>query len=246
MPIPLRFPAALRRARPLVYAVVDLVRVRMSCHGVRLTSTGRRLPDNVPGLREFMRPPRDLARPAPVAESGAPRKVYMETYGCQMNTSDSEIVLSVLAQANYEHTDSVLAADVILMNTCAVRDSAEQRVWGRLSAFKQIEAKRATEGLRTTIGVLGCMAERLKDSLLEKGDVDVVVGPDAYRDLPRLIDLVAGGGAPHAINTQLSLEETYGDITPVRTAATRGGSAFVSIMRGCVRGDGGLSVNSAS
>ena len=201
------------------------------------TGSGRRLPEGIPDLRSFIQKggPINTADPVkgPLASPKNGKRVYIETYGCAMNSSDTEIILSVLGSADYEQTDSALKADVILMNTCAIRDSAEQRVWGRLAAFKQVEAKRNVEGRSTVIGVLGCMAERLKDSLLENGDVDIVVGPDAYRDLPRLLDVVLDGDAPYAINTQLSFNETYGDIRPVRSTAQRGGSAFVSIMRGC-------------
>ena len=163
--------------------------------------------------------------------------MYLETFGCAMNVSDSEIVLSVLAAAGYERrTDSLEDADVILTNTCAIREAAEAKVWSRLGALMALKKARIREGdprPLPVVGVLGCMAERLKGQLLESGRlVDIVCGPDAYRDLPRMIDAVRSRSAAHAINTQLSIDETYGDIVPVRSAANRV-SAYVSIMRGC-------------
>ena len=153
-------------------------------------------------------------------------KVFIETYGCQMNVNDSEVALSILQRAGYERCDSLDAADLILINTCSVRDNAEQRVLGRLDVFRQ--QKRRRPGVR--VGVLGCMAERLKEKLLENPAVDIVAGPDAYRDLPRLVDAVSVSGKQ--INTILSHEETYGDIAPVRMDE-EGVTAFISIMRGC-------------
>lgn len=210
-----------------------------------------------------------------------PRRAYVETYGCQMNVSDSEIVASVLVSANYEVTDDVEAADVILVNTCAIRDGAEAKIWHRLRQLKAVKAARESLARRAAkkarklarravsgtaeatsadaeaeitaaqdaaalpppvVGILGCMGERLKEKLLETdGLADLVAGPDAYRDLPRLIDAARGNvdadpetGGAHgaAINVQLSLEETYADIAPVRRGGA-GSPAFVSIMRGC-------------
>ncbi len=155
------------------------------------------------------------------------RKLYLESYGCQMNFSDSEIVASILDEAGYATTRNEEEADLILLNTCAIRDNAEQRVHKRLTQFKK--AKRTRPKL--VVGVLGCMAERLRESLLEQQKlVDLVVGPDAYRDLPNLVEQVHGG--QKAVNVLLSREETYAEISPVRLDAN-GITAFISIMRGC-------------
>ncbi|MBQ7222710.1 MAG: tRNA (N6-isopentenyl adenosine(37)-C2)-methylthiotransferase MiaB [Bacteroidales bacterium] len=153
-------------------------------------------------------------------------KVFIETYGCQMNVSDSEVVLAILSKENYELCESIEEADLVLINTCAIRDNAEQRILGRLDVFR-LEKKKRPDLL---VGVLGCMAERLKETLLENPVVNIVAGPDAYRDLPRLIASVKAD--PKQINTALSHEETYGDISPVRMDKN-GVSAFISIMRGC-------------
>jgi len=155
------------------------------------------------------------------------RKLYIESYGCAMNFSDSEIVASILSDDGFITTPDYNQADVIFINTCSIRENAETRVRNRLKQFKAI--KRTNKGL--IIGVLGCMAERLKSKFLEEEQlVDVVVGPDAYRDLPNLIQQVNGG--QKAINVLLSREETYADVSPVRINSN-GISAFVSIMRGC-------------
>lgn len=155
------------------------------------------------------------------------RNLYMESYGCQMNIADSEVVVSILQPHGFAVTDSYEQADLIFINTCAIRDKAEQTIRKRLSQFNQI--KRHKPDL--IIGVLGCMAERLKQKLLEEEKlVDIVAGPDAYRDLPRLVAIVDGGH--RAINTFLSREETYADISPVRLNSN-GVTAFISIMRGC-------------
>lgn len=157
----------------------------------------------------------------------AKRKLYLESYGCQMNFSDSEIVASILQQSGFETTKEIQEADVVFLNTCAIRDNAEQRVRNRLQELKAI--KRRRPGM--VVGVLGCMAERLKSKLLEEERlVDIVAGPDAYRDLPQLIKTVEGG--QKAVNVLLSREETYADVAPVRLD-TNGISAFISIMRGC-------------
>ena len=153
-------------------------------------------------------------------------KVYIETYGCQMNVNDTEVVFSILAGEGYERTEDISQADLIMANTCSVRDNAEQRIWGRIDQF--MIQKRARTGV--LIGILGCMAERLKDQLLDTGKVDIVAGPDAYRTLPQLV-AAAREGHPQ-INVILSREETYGDISPVRIDKN-GVSAFISIMRGC-------------
>lgn len=155
------------------------------------------------------------------------RKMYIESYGCQMNFSDSEIVASIMSKQGFTSTTNISEADVVFLNTCAIRDNAEQRVWKRLSELKA--NKKTNPGMM--VGVLGCMAERLKSKLLEEEQlVDMVVGPDAYRDLPNLINRVDEGHK--AVNVLLSREETYADINPVRLGSN-GVSAFISIMRGC-------------
>jgi len=153
-------------------------------------------------------------------------KVFIETYGCQMNVNDSEVVLSVLQDAGFTRCLSIGEADLILVNTCSVRDNAEQRVIGRLDVFRQEKKRRSG----VVVGVLGCMAQRLKEKLLEHPAVDIVAGPDAYRDLPKLVAAVTAHGKQ--IDTMLSHEETYADISPVRMDSA-GVSAFISIMRGC-------------
>ncbi len=161
----------------------------------------------------------------PVVSNG--RKFYLESYGCQMNFSDSEIVASVLNEAGYSITTDHHTADVILLNTCAIRENAELRVRQRLNDFKA--RKKSNPSL--IVGMLGCMAERLKSKLLEEEKlVDLVAGPDAYRDLPSLITTVDSG--QKAVNVLLSREETYSDISPVRLGSN-GVTAFISIMRGC-------------
>ena len=155
------------------------------------------------------------------------KKLYIETYGCQMNISDSEIVGSIMADANYEATENIKEADVIFVNTCSIRDNAEQRVRARLREFKSLKKKKP----ELIIGLLGCMAERLKDKLLiEEPHVTVIAGPDAYRDLPKLMVDVEEG--QKAVNILLSSSETYEDIEPIRLDHN-GVSAFISIMRGC-------------
>ncbi len=155
------------------------------------------------------------------------KKVYIETYGCQMNVADSEVVMSILTDAGYVSSDNINDAGLILINTCSIRDNAEQRIWGRLKAISHL--KKRKNDLK--IGIIGCMAERLKEKLIETDQlVDIVVGPDAYRELPML---VAEAEAGHkAVNVLLSREETYADISPVRMDKN-GVSSFVSIMRGC-------------
>ncbi len=156
-----------------------------------------------------------------------PKTFYIETYGCQMNVADSEVVASLLADAGYQPAGTIGEADLILVNTCSIRENAEQRVWGRLDLFRAQKKKRP----QVIVGVLGCMAERLKEKLLESDKmVDMVVGPDAYRDLPMLVESAVSGHA--AVNVLLSREETYADISPVRLESN-GVSAFISIMRGC-------------
>jgi len=163
----------------------------------------------------------------PVAGKNNGRKLYIESYGCAMNFSDSEIVASILLEQGFETTSDYNVADVIFINTCSIRENAEQRVRNRLREFTIAKVK--NPGL--VVGVLGCMAERLKSKFLEEEKlVDVVVGPDAYRDLPNLIEQVDSG--QKAVNVLLSREETYADISPVRLNSN-GINAFVSIMRGC-------------
>lgn len=155
------------------------------------------------------------------------RKLFIESYGCQMNFSDSEIVTSILTKEGFDTTSDSAEADLILINTCSIRERAEQTVRNRLNHFKGLKKKRP----ELIVGVLGCMAERLKSKLLEEEKiVDLVVGPDAYRDLPNLVSQVDDG--QKAVNTFLSREETYADISPVRLNSN-GVTAFISIMRGC-------------
>lgn len=155
------------------------------------------------------------------------RKLYIESYGCAMNFSDSEIIASIMGEHGFSATNDEFDADVIFLNTCAIRDNAEQRIRERLKHLRNNKKKNRD----LIIGVLGCMAERLKDKLLEEEKlVDVVAGPDSYRELPKLVAEVDDGG--RAINVLLSREETYGDLNPVRLNSN-GITAFISIMRGC-------------
>jgi tRNA-2-methylthio-N6-dimethylallyladenosine synthase len=164
---------------------------------------------------------------ATLPENRKQKKMLLESYGCQMNFSDSEIVASILTQQGYVTTRDAEEADLVLLNTCAIRDNAEQRVRGRLQFFQTLKKKNPD----LQVGVLGCMAERLREQLLEQEKlVDLVVGPDAYRDLPNLLDKIDGG--QKAVNVLLSREETYAEITPVRLNSN-GVTAFISIMRGC-------------
>lgn len=155
------------------------------------------------------------------------KKFFIETYGCQMNFADSEIVNSILIEDGMTVASNPESADVILVNTCSIRENAETKVWNRLKELRSIKKTNS----ELTVGVLGCMAERIKDRIIEEEHlVDIVVGPDAYRDIPRLLAEVDDGRK--AVNVLLSLEETYADIAPVRTTGN-GVSSFVSIMRGC-------------
>jgi len=161
----------------------------------------------------------------PVVSNG--KKLFLESYGCQMNFADSEIVASILLDKGYTTTKNFEEADIIFVNTCAIRDAAEARVRNRLNDFKRVKLKNP----KALVGVLGCMAERLKTQFLDEEKlVDIVVGPDAYRDLPNLIEEAEDGR--RAINVILSKEETYADLTPVRLTSN-GVSAFISITRGC-------------
>lgn len=158
---------------------------------------------------------------------GDGRKLYIETYGCQMNAGDSEVVLSILQGDGFRYTEDPAGADVILINTCSIRDNAEQRIWGRLRELRQYKKK--NKGL--LVGVIGCMAERLREKLIDQEElVNLVAGPDSYRDLPRLLREAEGGAK--AVNVLLSGEETYAEISPVRLDKN-GVSAYISIMRGC-------------
>ncbi|XP_067324394.1 mitochondrial tRNA methylthiotransferase CDK5RAP1 [Anolis sagrei] len=167
----------------------------------------------------------------PSTFAGSPGKVYLETYGCQMNVNDTEIAWSILQRSGYQRTTRLEEADVILLVTCSIREKAEQTIWNRLKHLKTLKLKRPASQGALRIGILGCMAERLKEKILDRERlVDIVAGPDSYRDLPRLLAVAESG--QQAANVLLSLEETYADILPVQTnpSAT---SAFVSIMRGC-------------
>lgn len=154
------------------------------------------------------------------------RKLYIETYGCQMNVADSEVVAAVLATVGYDIVDSVENADAILLNTCSIRDNAEQKIIGRLQALRSLRRKSGN----LIIGVIGCMAERLRDDLIENNGVDIVAGPDSYLDLPNLFASAEAG--EKAINVELSTTETYRDIIPARITGNKV-SGFISIMRGC-------------
>src|SRR5258707_11924228 len=163
----------------------------------------------------------------PDHNSGNKRKLYIESYGCAMNFSDSEIVASILQSEGFDTTSDIAEADLVFLNTCSIREKAEQTVRNRLNHINGLKKKKPD----MMVGVLGCMAERLKTKLLEEEKiVDLVAGPDAYRDLPQLIAQVDDGD--RAVNTFLSREETYADISPVRLNSN-GVTAFISIMRGC-------------
>ena len=159
--------------------------------------------------------------------TGEGKKLFIETYGCQMNAGDSEIVVSIMQEHGYRYTENIDEADIVLINTCSIRDNAEQRIWGRLSAMRQIKKRKPT----LIVGIIGCMAERLKEQLIKKGTgVDIVAGPDSYRSLPDLVRTAENGAK--GINVELSKEETYAEIAPVRLDRN-GVSAFIAIMRGC-------------
>ena len=154
------------------------------------------------------------------------RKLFIETYGCQMNVADSEVVASVMQMAGYEMTENIEDADAIFVNTCSVRDNAEQKIYGRLQYFHSLRKKKKD----LIVGVLGCMAERVKEKLLEEHNVNLVVGPDSYMDFPNLIGAAERG--EKAINVELSTQETYKDVLPLKLPGLHI-SGFVSIMRGC-------------
>lgn len=179
------------------------------------------------GLFEQQNVEQENVKLLPDETTGKARKLYIESYGCQMNYSDSEIVASILRKEGFDTTSDLAQADLVFLNTCSIREKAEQTVRQRLTqinSFKKLKPE-------MMVGILGCMAERLKTKLLEEEKiVDLVAGPDAYRDLPNLINTVDEG--EKAVNTFLSREETYADITPVRLNSN-GVTAFISIMRGC-------------
>ena len=156
------------------------------------------------------------------------KKVRIETYGCQMNVADSEVVAAMMALAGYEPTDNDNEAAAVLLNTCSIRDNAEQKIYSRLAYWNALRRK---SGRNVIIGVIGCMAERLKNELIEKHGVDLVAGPDAYMDLPDLV-AAAETGNP-AINIELSTSETYRDVVPRRLGGSGAVGGFISIMRGC-------------
>ena len=154
-------------------------------------------------------------------------KLFIETYGCQMNVADSEVVASVMKMAGYDVTEEIETADAVLINTCSIRDNAEQKIFSRLS---QLAAMRKKRGSHFIVGIIGCMAERMKETLISDHGVDIVAGPDAYLDLPSLFAAAENG--EKAINIDLSLTETYRDVIPARIGANKIGG-FISIMRGC-------------
>ncbi|MDD5781847.1 MAG: tRNA (N6-isopentenyl adenosine(37)-C2)-methylthiotransferase MiaB, partial [Muribaculaceae bacterium] len=155
-----------------------------------------------------------------------PKRLFIETYGCQMNVADSEVVASVMKMAGYGPTDTIDNADAVFLNTCSIRDNAEQRIFSRLQQLNVVRKKRSN----LIIGVIGCMAERIKETLINDYQVNLVAGPDSYLQLP---DLIASAEAGHrAINVELSTTETYRDIIPSRIGGSKI-SGFISIMRGC-------------
>ena len=154
------------------------------------------------------------------------KKLFIETYGCQMNVADSEVVASIMQMDGYDMTDKIEEADAVFVNTCSVRDNAEQKIYGRLQYFQSLKKKKRS----LIVGVLGCMAERVKEELIEVHKADLVVGPDAYLDLPNLVGAVEKG--EKAINVELSTQETYKDVIPLKLGGVHI-SGFVSIMRGC-------------
>lgn len=158
------------------------------------------------------------------------RKLHIETYGCQMNVADSEVVASVMETVGYEMTSTVEDADAVLLNTCSIRDNAEQKIISRLAYLSSLRRKRTKTAPRLIIGVIGCMAERVREELIENHGVDLVAGPDSYLDLPNLFASVEAG--EKAVNVELSTTETYRDIIPARISGNTV-SGFISIMRGC-------------
>lgn len=203
------------------------------------------LPDDKLTIKDFLVVGKNLSKPAekvPVDEplppylqnidiSGRGRKVFFDVFGCQMNVNDTEIVWSILQSKDYLKTDNINEADVILIMTCSIREGAETKIWNRLVHLTAMKRKRPKKHEPMQIGILGCMAERLKTKIVEQeNEVDVVAGPDSYKDLPRLLALAKDGVS--AINVLLSLDETYADLMPVKLDQNSI-TAYVSIMRGC-------------
>ena len=182
-----------------------------------------------PSLKDFMKSKVSSANGesfSDIMKTELSLKFHIETYGCQMNLSDTEIVRSILIAAGHTETAAVDDAELIFQNTCAIRENAELKIWNRLRYFRSIRQRNQRKGY-PKIGVLGCMAERLKEKLLEEEAVDMVCGPDAYRDLPRLVESVLSSDQKEA-NTQLSFEETYADISPIRKTGAE--SAFGKLL----------------
>ncbi len=170
----------------------------------------------------------DLINNISPEENTLNKRLYMETYGCQMNVADTEVVVAIMKMSGYELTENIEEADAVLLNTCSIRDNAEQKILSRLQFLGSLRRKRGQRGL--IIGVIGCMAERVKDDLIENRGVDLVAGPDSYLDLPSLFAAVEAG--QKAINVELSTTETYREVIPVRLPGNLV-SGFISIMRGC-------------
>lgn len=211
----------------------------------RLATKETLLPDDKLTLKDFLVVGKNLPKPnekLPVEEplppylqsidvSGQNRKVFFDVYGCQMNVNDTEIVWSILKSQDYQKTTDIKEADVILLMTCSIREGAEDKIWNRLFHLGAMKKKRSKKRSPIQIGLLGCMAERLKTKIVEQeSGVDVVAGPDSYKDLPRLLAL--GKNGVSAINVLLSLDETYADLMPVKLDQNSI-TAYVSIMRGC-------------
>lgn len=203
------------------------------------------LPDDKLTIKDFLVVGKNLSKPsgkAPVDEplppylqnidiSGRSRKVFFDVFGCQMNVNDTEIVWAILRSKDYVKTDNINEADVILIMTCSIREGAETKIWNRLVHLTAMKRKRPKKHGPMQIGILGCMAERLKTKIVEQeSEIDVVAGPDSYKDLPRLLALAKDGVS--AINVLLSLDETYADLMPIKLDQNSI-TAYVSIMRGC-------------
>jgi tRNA-2-methylthio-N6-dimethylallyladenosine synthase len=193
--------------------------------------------NDIPDIRSFLNPKTKIPSgtyiniPHSEPQQSRLKKFYIETYGCQMNENDTDIISTILEKENYQRVETMDSADIILTNTCAIRESAEEKVWKNIIHIKGIKRRDPNK----IFGILGCMAERMKEKILERSNniVDLIVGPDAYRDLPKMINILSQIEEKenrHAINVQLSLEETYGDIIPTRRSGIK---AFLSIMRGC-------------
>jgi tRNA-N(6)-(isopentenyl)adenosine-37 thiotransferase enzyme MiaB len=204
------------------------------------------LPDDKLTLKDFLVVGKNLPKPNESVEiideplppylqsidiDGRSRKVFFDVYGCQMNVNDTEIVWAVLKKQNYQKTETLEEADVILIMTCSIREGAEIKIWNRLVHLKHLKKKRSKKLEQIQIGILGCMAERLKTKIIEQErEVDIIAGPDSYKDLPRLLAL--GKNGVSAINVLLSLDETYASVMPIKLDQNSV-TAYVSIMRGC-------------